>query len=185
MSSFLTRHSTGAARLLPPIGILCSGLAVLAGSLGAAAQELRNRTIVYAMSGPVGGRFSIYIAPGGSIYETNISGASGLSGIHYRIGRTMTETNNYTGTMGDRFSCNVRSTAALARTVLTLTAHYRCTWGRGSILNGDFDRQTTVTLDGSSCRVQSSQRKVGAGIPVSQTSDSCSIVAGNQLGPVR
>jgi len=138
-------------RLIPG----CVTLGVLLFATAAGAQGVRDKTIVYRTSGVLGGTYKIYIAPSGTVFETNLSGGGGLSGYKYRIGRTITEKNSYTGTAGDHFTCDVRSTASLSKAILELQAHSSCFWGRGSALNGNFNHRVRVEMDGDHCRASS------------------------------
>ncbi len=163
--------------------IACSLISVLA--IRAEAQSLSGKTIIYSTSGVVGGTYSIYIAPSGNVYETNISGDKSLSGVKYQLGGSTTQRNAYTDTMGNRYSCDVRSSARLSAAVLSLSARYACSWGVGSSLNGNYERQITVQLQGDACQVTSHQRREGHGTAVSQISTSCTLQTGNRLSPVR
>jgi len=150
----------------------------LMGSGLAFADTLRNKTITYRSSGMTGGTFSVFIGPTGNIYESNLSGASSTQGIKYTIGKMTEETSTLTDVLGSKLTCTINGTATLAGNVLHLKSTYHCS-------NGNFDHDVTIQINGNSCSVVRKEANQGLPFLNTDTSNTCEVTSGNQLGPAK
>jgi len=150
----------------------------LMGSGLAFADSLSNKTITYKSGGLTGGAFSVYVGSTGNVCETNISGDPSAQGIRYKLGKTTEETTTFTDVLGSKLTCSVNGTATLSGNILRLKSNYHCN-------NGNFDHGVTIQINGTNCSVQRNERNQGLPFGNSDTSSTCEVTSGNQLGPTK